>query len=561
MKQLKYIIPAILLFVGLASCENMDWLHKEYLQDPSITSAKIPAFEVQSGFERVKVTWLHPNDHISKKVRIQYGLGEDLETIILDEEQVKSSIIDTLDYNVDINTTKEVFLCERIIDGLNKYNTYNFYICTLDLHDYPSLVIQTSAEIFTESMLGDNFSNVSRPTFYIYDNQKTDPKATGHRVVAKSLSGIINFFVRVDWVAKNADGVKVAEGYYDRREEPKAEGASTSAFEEDLEWEQSTCTEISEAWTKVEGLQNNGVYTFEYTYHFFPCVYRDKLTNGFSYSSICMDVLSLTDTQTVKVQELGWQVENSDSHSITKDYWQFIEPPKEDPNEPFALFGIYWDGLEGVINESRLEDDYPKEEYPHIYEKDFMPASYYMHPDPTKWTTYHYERMWDEAMPTDRDTGRETYMDSYWRADKAEYPYSLFIDLGLDVMLNRIGMCFARDFEGAGKPGIYELWVSDDDDIEDGILDGWEKIGTFSNSSLGTISYDDSYINGVVFSLFDTTEEKTKRCRYVRIRVLEDLSGATTSIPAISELFLYGIEGEELPPEEDEELEGEEEAA
>ena len=44
MKQLKYIIPAILLFVGLASCENMDWLHKKYWQDPSITSAMIPEF-------------------------------------------------------------------------------------------------------------------------------------------------------------------------------------------------------------------------------------------------------------------------------------------------------------------------------------------------------------------------------------------------------------------------------------------------------------------------------------------------------------------------------------
>lgn len=540
----------------------MDWLHKKYLQDPSITSAKIPEFKVYSGYERVMIDWYHPIDPISKKVRVEYGLGKDLESITLSEAEVFNSIVDTVSYFVDLNTEKEYLRCQYMIENLDKYNTYNFTICTLDHNDYPSLKNQASAEVFSETMLGANFGNVDRPLFSVYDNAKTDAKLKGHRVVAKSLSGIINFFVRIDWVAKDSKGNEVASGYYDRREEPVKEDLGMSDYDLDLQMSQSTCMEVSEAWTKTEGFNNNDTYTFEYTYHFFPCVYKDKLADGFYYDKVCIDVLQFTDSQSVKVEELGWQVENSDSHSISKDYWQFIEPPKEDPNEPFVLFGIYWDGLEGVINEKRLEDDYPKADYPHLYEKDFMPASYYMHPDPTKWTTYFYERMWDEAMPTDPDTGRETYMDSYWRAAEAEYPYSLFFDLGMDVMLNRIGMCFAREgLDGLAGPGIYELWVSDDDDPEDGILDGWEKIGTYSNTELQNVGYDEKYINGLTIRLFDDAEMalKTKRCRYVRIRVHKDYAGVNTSIPAISELFLYGIEGEELPPEEDEETEGEEE--
>ena len=60
--------------------------------------------------------------------------------------------------------------------------------------------------------------------------------------------------------------------------------------------------------------------------------------------------------------------------------------------------------------------------------------------------------------------------------------------------------------------------------------------------------YYDKYIDGITFRLFEDPEQTTRRCRHIRIRVLKDINGLTTSIPAISEIFLYGIEGSELPP-------------
>ena len=151
----------------------------------------------------------------------------------------------------------------------------------------------------------------------------------------------------------------------------------------------------------------------------------------------------------------------------------------------------------------------------------------------------------------DAETNRESYMDSYWRASQiGEYPYSIIFSTGQDVMINRIGMTFARNFDEMGAPGVYELWVSNDKTEEDGILDGWELVGTFDQTieTMGEYSYEDKYIDGIIFRLFEDPEQKTKRCRHIRIRVLKDITGGTSSIPAISEIFLYGIEGNELPP-------------
>ena len=75
MKRVKYIIPALLMMLGLASCENMDWLHKEYLQEGSIYAGKISDLEVEAGFERAVLKWKNPKDLVSKKIRIGYGLS------------------------------------------------------------------------------------------------------------------------------------------------------------------------------------------------------------------------------------------------------------------------------------------------------------------------------------------------------------------------------------------------------------------------------------------------------------------------------------------------------
>ena len=93
MKTLKYILIATICSFAFAACENMDWLHKEYLQNPSMHSAELPYVKVSAGFERVEVEWAHPTDQVSTGLRIRYGLGNNLKEVILSAEDVQNSII------------------------------------------------------------------------------------------------------------------------------------------------------------------------------------------------------------------------------------------------------------------------------------------------------------------------------------------------------------------------------------------------------------------------------------------------------------------------------------
>lgn len=583
MKTLKYILIATICSFAFAACENMDWLHKEYLQNPSMHSAELPYVKVSAGFERVEVEWAHPTDQVSTGLRIRYGLGNNLKEVILSAEDVQNSIIGVWrDENLLPSTTpgssegsseegeegeendgvivevKEYPLCRYEITGLSDFNTYFFYVCSLDNYGNPSLITETNAEIYTKQKFGGaDFPNVVRPKFYLYDNAKTDPSLSGHRLVIKELSGIINLCSSIEWKLKSGDNV-IAEGSYDRA--AKDAEIENGNFEQtdnqntlywDRHYERTQFVELSNEWDALEGISNDGRYVVEYTYNFHPCVFMDKFGVGYYYQSVCVDGVSIDDSQDVDVEELGWKIEDPNSHPISKNLWYWFWRLGESVDNMKPFYGSYWSELAKDINQSLFKDSYPEEDYPHLYEsgKIIKPATFYS--EPAAWDKHSPVRLSDDMLMVDADTGRETYMDSYWRASSyAEYPYSLLFSTGQEVMLNRIGMTFARDFEGIGSPGVYELWVSNDKNDEDGILDDWEWVGTFDQTieTMGEYSYDEKYIDGITFHLFDDPEQTTKRCRYIRIRVLKDVNGSIESIPAISEIILYGIEGNELPP-------------
>ena len=450
MKTLKYIVVAIACCWGFVACENMDWLHKEYLQDPSIHSAKLPYVAVNAGFERVVVSWAHPTDQVSTGLRIRYGLGNNLEEIILDAEQVQSAIVGTWKGEVidetGVKIETEYPLCEYGIQDLSKFNTYYFYVCSMDKYGNPSLISEANAEIYTMQKLGgEDFKNVVRPRFYLYDNAKSSPELTGHRLVIKELSGIINLCTAIEWKLKDGDQV-IAEGAYDRvvadaeieNGNPEQTGDMTTLYW-DRYYERTQFVELSNEWADLEGFDNEKVYKVEYTYTFNPCVFMDKFGMGYYYQSICVDSVTLTDSQDVVVEKLGWKIEDPNSHPISKNLWYWLDLP--------TLYGEYYSELKHDVNVEMVKGAYPEDLYPYLYDN-FTPASYYSDPNnPQNWRNHHYERLWDDMLMVDADTGDETYMDSYWRAtSSAEYPASLFFCTGQDIMINRIGMTFARDF-------------------------------------------------------------------------------------------------------------------
>lgn len=591
MKTLKYILLAAICSFAFAACENMDWLHKEYLQNLSMHSAELPYVKVNAGFERVEVEWAHPTDQVSTGLRISYGLGNNLKEIILSAEDVQNSVIGTWKNENLLPSTspgtsgdsseegeegeegdsseeeddgvivevKEYPLCRYEITGLSEFNTYFFYICSLDNFGNPSLITETNAEIYTKQKFGgENFPNVIRPKFYLYDNTKTDPNLSGHRLVIKELSGIINLCSSIEWKLKSGETV-IAEGEYDRAEKDaeiengnQEQTNNLTTLYWDRQYERSLFVELSNEWDAIKGVSNEERYTIEYTYNFHPCVFMDKFGVGYYYQSVCVDCVSLDDTQDIEVEELGWKIEDPNSHLISKNLWSWFWWSQNNIDYLKGFYGSFWSELRSDVDVERMKASYPMDVYPYLYESEttsIKPASFYQ--DPTTWNKHSPERLSDDMLMVDPVSTLEAYMDSYWRAAQfGEYPYSLIFSTGQEVMLNRIGMTFARDFENIGSPGVYELWISNDKTEEDGILDDWELVGTFDQTveTMGEYAYTDKYIDGITFRLFEDPEQMTRRCRHIRIRVLKDINGLTTSIPAISEIFLYGIEGSELPP-------------
>lgn len=498
MKRFKYIIPALFVMLGLASCENMDWLHKEYLQEGSIYAGKISNLEVEAGFERAVLTWDNPKDLVSKKIRIGYGLSSvEGEYIVIDE-----------------------LISEYELKDLSSYTTYFFEVATLDAYDNPSLVSTIETPMFNRS----SFEGIDMPTFSIYDNKLSDPDATGFRIVVDRLSGRINFFTGITWEAYDADTqTLVTSGELIRTQ---------NEIEQDiLQYEGTAFSSETDKWMGDYDFVSGKNYVFKYRISFRPSIFREKSAAGvFVYDRICSDVQTLEGEYRTMVSEEAYYEGDKESYALPKANYTWLDDMR--------LYGNQWSGsapvaIVKVNGENKLVGD--------VYKKGaYKNAS-------CKSGKEHY-RMWDEYKDYDKGGGKETYMNSYWESADG-YPYSVFIDMGDVVQINRVAMHFRGGGPTAYAPGIFEIWVSDDDNPEDGILEGWERLGQYS--SVGrTINYDTAYVDGYFTSLFSDATTRSKSCSYVRFVAVDDRAtpnyydGNTkgTCPTTVAELTFYGVE-------------------
>ena len=496
---MKYIIPALLMMLGLSSCENMDWLHKEYLQEGSIYAGKISDLAVEAGFERAVLTWKNPKDLVSKKIRIGYGLSSvEGDYIVIDE------LVDTYE-----------------LKNLSAYTSYFFEVATLDAYDNPSLVSTIETPMFNYTSL----DGIDLPTFTIYDNKLSDKNATGFRIVVDRLSGRINFFTAISWEAYDKQTGKLIT---------KGELARTqNEIDQDiLRYEGTSFSVETDKWMGNYQFEPNKTYTFKYKLSFLPAIFREKSAAGvFVYDRICTDAQTIEGEFNTTINDEPYYEGDKESYALPKGNYSLLEDVR--------LYGNQWAGsspnpIVKVNGENKLVGDvYKNGAYKNAGCK----------------PGYEHERIWDEVMAYDKGGGKDTYMSSYWASPKEGYPYSLFIDFGSIVQINRVAMFFRAGGPTAYSPGIFEIWVSDDDNPEDGILEGWERLGQYS--SVGrTISYDAAYVDGYFTSLFTDATTRSKSCRYVRFVAVDDRAtpnyydGNTkaTCETTIAELTFYGVE-------------------
>ena len=159
MKTLKYLIPAVAMVFGLASCDNMDELYKDQKVDYSIYSSKASGIAIQPGFKRATVTWKVPTDQVATGVELSWNEGADV---------VKFDTLAT----------------EYLVENLNSA-TYTFEVRTFDAHGNLSLPISASAKVYGDQ----DITIFTVPSFSL-----SVTKNNTHALTIKNLSGAMNMW-------------------------------------------------------------------------------------------------------------------------------------------------------------------------------------------------------------------------------------------------------------------------------------------------------------------------------------------------------------------------------
>ena len=88
-------------------------------------------------------------------------------------------------------------------------------------------------------------------------------------------------------------------------------------------------------------------------------------------------------------------------------------------------------------------------------------------------------------------------------------------------------------------PRVFELWISDDSNAKDGILEDWELVGTYAIVKAATDAEAmQEAIDGHEFWIYPADVNFTRQFQYLRFKCLDDFG--TGTIGCLSELTLYG---------------------
>ena len=272
MKKIKYLIPAVALMLGFASCENMDVLYKDYKVDYSIYSTPVSGVTTMPGYERAMLSWTNPVDKVAKSIKITWNNGED------------ELIIDSL-------------ASSCIIDGLAA-GSYDFSVHTLDSWGNASLPTTKAAKVYGEN----DAKNIARPAVTISVNKETNT----HVLKFANISGAMsNWGGKMEFTLTGPDGA-TSEVNNSLNQEIDPLGWKTYKWKDAKGKEQSVSGYYSRAidLTIDLGVLPAGTYTVNYDANAFPAVFANKVAGYIYYSAICIDALDFSDSATVNVEAI-----------------------------------------------------------------------------------------------------------------------------------------------------------------------------------------------------------------------------------------------------------------
>lgn len=269
MKKIKFLIPAVAMVFGLASCDNMDELYKDEKVDYSIYSTKVEGLGAQSGFKRALLTWTNPDDEIAKTIKISYNEGESV---------------------INVNEMVDEYIVNDLAAG-----TYNFEVRTVDKWGNESLPVTKSVKVY-----GDQDAEyLARPSITItYDEAKQTHilKFAGVSSAMSMWGGKMEFTLTHDGVTSELNTSLNKE--FNQFESKTFSWKDSSGKTLSISGYYSRAIELTVDLGKLAG----GTYTVNYTTNAYPANFKTKGNGIICYTAVCLDALDFSETATIEVE-------------------------------------------------------------------------------------------------------------------------------------------------------------------------------------------------------------------------------------------------------------------
>lgn len=269
MKKIKFLIPAVAMVFGLASCDNMDELYKDEKVDYSIYSTKVESLGAQSGFKRALLTWTNPDDEIAQTIKISYNEGESV---------------------INVNEMVDEYIVNDLAAG-----TYNFEVRTVDKWGNESLPVTKSVKVY-----GDQDAEyLARPSITItYDEAKQTHilKFAGVSSAMSMWGGKMEFTLTHDGVTSELNTSLNKE--FNQFESKTFSWKDSSGKTLSISGYYSRAIELSVDLGKLAG----GTYTVNYTTNAYPANFKTKGNGIICYTAVCLDALDFSETATIEVE-------------------------------------------------------------------------------------------------------------------------------------------------------------------------------------------------------------------------------------------------------------------
>lgn len=269
MKKIKFLIPAVAMVFGLASCDNMDELYKDEKVDYSIYSTKVEGLGAQSGFKRALLTWTNPDDEIAQTIKISYNEGESV---------------------INVNEMVDEYIVNDLAAG-----TYNFEVRTVDKWGNESLPVTKSVKVY-----GDQDAEyLARPSITItYDEAKQTHilKFAGVSSAMSMWGGKMEFTLTHDGVTSELNTSLNKE--FNQFESKTFSWKDSSGKTLSISGYYSRAIELTVDLGKLAG----GTYTVNYTTNAYPANFKTKGNGIICYTAVCLDALDFSETATIEVE-------------------------------------------------------------------------------------------------------------------------------------------------------------------------------------------------------------------------------------------------------------------